>query len=376
MRMDYYLRQDQHDGGYPLENCLWRYFLRVTLLSFLLIILIMDLAQARSATAWETSSAHTRQRLHAMDAAINLRGNPQQAYENYMAAFSPTVRVYGLLPGDATDYAGVREFYRSLFGTFEDSVLVSDELIVAGPIAAQRYHSLGYMTGTFDGVVMDRKLIAIRGQTFFRLDANGLIAERWSNHDHAYRLGQVKGEAGIEEGRQLAAQLNGPGLSEQAVYDRLDAIAAAFNLIHDPAERENRFLAFFDKDVVVHGIDAERAGLSEFADYCRARWKAFPDLVINLETKLSAWAMGAIRWRATGSLRQRYDGIEPTYSPVTLTGETILRFDQTGKVVELWVNDSDSRESHAESPARTAYFGELHVHTRLSVDAISFRAKR
>ena len=291
-------------------------------------------------TAWELSTIHTRKQLHAMDAVINLRGDPERAYEKYMATFSPALRAHGLLPGGAVDYNGVREFYRGLFDAFEDSVLVSDELIVAGPMAAQRYHALGYMTGTFDGVEMDRKLVAIRGQTFFRFDADGLIAKRWSNHDHAYRLAQIKGGTAIEEGRQLAKLLNGPGLTEQAVYEHLDAMAAAFNLIHDPYERERRFLAFFDKDLVVHGIAARQAGLSEFADYCRARWQALPDLVINLETKLSAWSMGAVRWRATGSLRERYADIEPTFAPVTLTGEAIIRFDQTGRVTELWVNDA------------------------------------
>ena len=331
-------------------------------------------AQAEDMAAWKISTAQTRERLHAMDAVINRQGDAGAAYENYMATFSPSIRAHGLLPGTAADYAAVREFYRGLFGTFEDSVLVSDELIVAGPMAAQRYHSLGYMTGTFDGVEMDRKLVAIRGQTFFRFDADGLIAERWSNHDHPYRLAQILGEAAVEEGRQLAGLLNGPGLTEQAVYDRLASMAAAFNLIHDPDERETRFLSFFDKDVVVHGIAPGSAGLGEFAEYCRARWQALPDLVINLEAKLSAWSMGAVRWRATGSLRQRYNEVEPTHAPVTLTGETIMRFNQAGKVMEIWVNDSRLHEHAANHKKRHAYFGDLHVHTRLSVDAFAFGA--
>ena len=358
----------------PQTTRLWGFCAYAVSIILMLVLQMVESTQAGELTAWEASTARTRERLHAMDAAINLRGDPVQAYEKYMATFSPAVRVHGLLPGEATNYNGVREFYSSLFGTFEDSVLVSDELIVAGPIAAQRYHSLGYMTGTFDGVAMNRKLVAIRGQTFFRLDANGLIAERWSNHDHAYRLAQIKGDAGIQEGRQLAARLNGPGLSERAVYGRLDAMAAAFNLIHNPAQRENRFLAFFDEDVMVHGIGSGPRGLNEFRDYYRARWQAFPDLVINLEAKLSAWSMGAMRWRATGSFRGPYDDIEPTQAPVTLTGEAILRFNQSGKVVEIWVNDSRLHKHTAYPAKRNAYFGDLHVHTRLSVDAFAFGA--
>ncbi len=358
----------------PQTVRLWGFFAYVMAMSVIPGSLIVRLAQAEGMIAWENTTNHTRERLHAMDAVINQQADPGEAYENYMATFSPSVLAHGLLPGVAADHAAVREFYRGLFGAFKDSVLVSDELIVAGPMAAQRYHSLGYMTGTFDGVAMDRKLVAIRGQTFFRLDADGLIAERWSNHDHAYRLAQIKGESAVEEGRRLTALLNGPGLSEQSVYDRLVSMAAAFNLIHDPDERETRFLAFFDKDVVVHGISAGQARLREFADYCRARWHALPDLVINLEAKLSAWSMGAVRWRATGSLRERYDDIEPTRAPVTLTGETILRFNQAGKVLEIWINDSGLHEHTTNHEKRNAYFGDLHVHTHLSVDAFAFGA--
>ena len=323
----------------PQAFNLWGFCAYVISMSLLSALQLSGLAHAEDMAAWKLSTAQTRERLHAMDAAINLRGDPEQAYEKYMATFSSALRAHGLLPDETVDYRGVREFYRGLFDAFEDSVLISDELIVAGPMAAQRYHALGYMTGAFDGVAMDRKLIAMRGQTFFRLDADGLIAERWSNHDHAYRLAQIKGEGAIEEGRQMAELLNGPGLAEQAVYDRLEAMAAAFNLIHDPDQRENRFLAFFDKDVVVHGIAAGQAGLSEFTDYVRARWQALPDLIINLEAKLSAWSMAAIRWRATGSLRDRYAETEPTNAPVMQAGEAIMRFDNTGKVTELWIYD-------------------------------------
>ena len=322
----------------PQASRLWGFFAYAMSICLLPVSQFSGLAQAGDMAAWEHTTARTRERLHAMDAVINLRGDREQAYEEYMATFSPNVRVHGLQPGEVTDYAGVRGFYRGLFDAFEGSVLISDELVVAGPMAAQRYHALGYMTGTFDGIEMDRKLVGIRGQTFFRFDTNGLIKERWSNHDHAYRLAQIKGKSAREEGLRLAAQLNGPGLSEQAVYDLLDTMAAAFNLIHDPVKREKGFLAFFDKDVIVHGIGAGQLGLNEFADYCRTLWRAIPDLYMIPEAKLSAWSMGAIRWRATGSLRERYAGIEPTYAPIALSGEEIIRFDQTGKATEIWIN--------------------------------------
>jgi predicted ester cyclase len=264
----------------------------------------------------------------------------QRAYEDYMATFSPRVVIHGLVPSGDVDYAGLRRFYAALFGTFRDSVLVSDELIVAGNMAAQRYHAWGRMSGEFDGVRLEDRLVALRGQTFFRLDEDGRIAERWSNHDHGYRMALTRGPEGAEEGRRLARFLNGPGLAEEEVYARLDAFADAFNLIQAPEQRIARLYALFSPDVRVHAAFAADGGLEDLRAHYQRLWGAYPDLVMQFEAKLSTWSMGAVRWRATGSRRQPYDAQPGDWQPVSKSGEMILRYSGAGAIAEIWLNDA------------------------------------
>ena len=172
------------------------------------------IARPASPAAWREQSERTRAAVYHMENSVNLTptdtAGKRKAYEAYMATFSPDVIVHGLVPSGDVDYAGLRRFYAALFGTFRGSVLVSDEMIVAGNMAAQRYHSLGRMTGQFDGVQLDDRLVALRGQTFFKLDEAGRIAERWSNHDHGYRMALTRGPQGRPEGERLARFLTGP----------------------------------------------------------------------------------------------------------------------------------------------------------------------
>ena len=111
------------------------------------------------------------------------------------------------------------------------------------PWLPQRYHSLLYLHGEFDGVNADQLPVFLRGQTFFRFDQTGRIIERWSNHDHAFRLQQLKGAEGRIEGEKLAAILNGSGLNENEVRQRIAAMNDAFNYVQSPAERRERVSA-------------------------------------------------------------------------------------------------------------------------------------
>jgi predicted ester cyclase len=296
-------------------------------------------AGAQSAPRWALQSEATRVAVYRMEARVNQlpedAGGRQKAYEDYMASFSPQVVVHGLIEG-TTNYQGVRQFYAPLFATLRGSVLVSDELIVAGPMAAQRYHAVGRMTGVFDGATLTNRLVALRGQTFFRLGEDGRISERWSNHDHGYRMAQTLGAAGAVQGAHLALALNGPGLSEQRVYERLDALRDAFNLVNDPERREQQLLSLFDPSVIVHDDVSPNGDLAALRRELRSLWAAFPDLVINQEARLSAWSMGAIRWRGTGSQRGEWHRMPANWQPVELSGELILRFGGDGRIAELW----------------------------------------
>ena len=318
------------------------YFIICLLLSCFLLLMAGCGGPDRSINAqnaWDIKSEKTKAALHRMDAMVNSGSgeNRDENFENYMSMFSPDVIIHGLVPG-TVDYQGVREFYGALFGTFEDSVLVSDELIIAGDMAAQRYHSLGYMTGEFDGVKMDRKRVAIRGQTFFKIDDNEQIIERWSNHDHGFRLAQILGDERRQDGDWMAKALNGPGLSEAEIYQRLDEMRNIFSRIDNPKIRRQEFFALFDKDLIVHGLRGEEnANYQDFENYIDEFWTVYPDAILSIDSMLSAWSMGAIRWQVTGSDRSATSKSSADWMPTKLTGDAILTYRATGKIDRVWL---------------------------------------
>lgn len=312
----------------------------------LLIMSLLCISQVNAADAWREFSERTRSTVYRMENRINLvptdQAGRKKAYEAYMATFSPNAVIHGLVPSGDVDYQGLRRFYAALFGTFRDSVLVSDELIVAGDMAAQRYHSLGRMSGEFDGVKLDNRMVALRGQTFFRLGKDDRIIERWSNHDHGYRMALTRGPDGSEIGKHLALHLNGPGLTEAEVYEKLTSYADAFNVIYAPEERERRMMALFAPDAHAHGIGVQDADLHALLNYFRELWTAMPDLILKHDAMLSAWSMGATRWSATGSRRGARSGQPVDWQPVQLRGEMIVRYDGSGLITEIWLNEQAS----------------------------------
>jgi hypothetical protein len=290
-----------------------------------------------SPAEWRALSERTRARMQEMDETIRDR-DQERSYRNYLAMFADHVVAHGVLASGDTDIDGLRAHYRPVFFELKGGVLLSDEVIVAGNMAAQRYHSLLYLSGEFDGVEGRSQPVFLRGQTFFHFDPDNRIAERWSNHDHGYRLGQLKGPEGRVEGDRIARHLNGPGLSESEVFAKLDEMTRAFNRMESPQAREQEYLALFAKTVVVHGIGEQSVGPQELRQQLSQLWAAIPDLQLAVETRLSAWSMGALRWRALGSHRAAYRGREPDMRPVSLRGETIMRFDGVGHIVEIWIN--------------------------------------
>jgi hypothetical protein len=299
-----------------------------------------------SPAEWRALSERTRARMHEMDETIRDR-DPERSYDNYLAMFADDVAAHGLYDTGAADIDGLREHYRPVFFELKDGVLLSDDVIVAGDMAAQRYHSMLYLAGEFDGVEGASQPVFLRGQTFFRFGADNRIAERWSNHDHGYRLGQLKGAAGRTEGERIAQELNGPGLSEARVLERIEDLAAAFNRMEAPAARDSEFFALFDADARVHGIGDGTARVAELRRQLHAFWSAVPDARLIVRASMSAWSMGAFRWTALGSQRGPYRGRAPDMRPVAIDGECIARFDTDGRIVEIWFNTSPPEFDHA-----------------------------
>ena len=114
------------------------------------ILLAFD-GNASSPDKWRDLSEQTRTRMQEMDEIIR-DPVPERGYEAYMELFSRNVQAHGLHESGAANLDGLREHYRPVFFELQDGVLISDEVIVAGPMAAQRYHSMLYLRGEFDGI--------------------------------------------------------------------------------------------------------------------------------------------------------------------------------------------------------------------------------
>jgi len=302
-----------------------------------------------STPEWQAQSTTTRTALARMDELINSPVR-ETAYVDYLALFHPRVQAWGLYPDGAAGLARIREHYRPVFFELGGGVLVSDQVIVAGPMAAQRYHSLMVLNGTFDGVEANDRPVVIRGQTFFMIDEEGLIRERWSNHDHAYRMAQLRGEEGAREGRELARKLNGPGLSEASTIDALASLVEAFNQPESPDRRESAVVALLAPRLRVHGLDGEMKDSGAMQAFLRELWHAYPDLILMTGPPVSGWSMVAAQWRASGSQRAPWRNQFGGRVPVSMHGELILKFTAGGLVEEAWI-DARTRSCDGEPEA-------------------------
>ena len=272
-----------------------------------------------------------------MDQLVN-SDDQESAYHQYMAMFHPEVRAWGLDEGGAADIERIKEHYHAVFFQLTGGVLVSDKVIIAGSMAAQRYHSLMYLNGTFDGVEAENKPVVIRGQTFFHIDEKGLIRERWSNHDHAYRMQQLLGEQGHIDGKVLMARLNGPGLSEEEGLMVLNKLSTSFNQPEAPDQRARDVMQLLSDDLKLMGMDMLSKNTEETVEFLKEVWRAYPDLILSFGAPLSGWSFVAMDWRATGSQRQSFRGELKTNSPVCFHGQAILRLAVTGQIEEAWID--------------------------------------
>ena len=296
---------------------------------FLLFCLVNPVATGD--VAWIEKSEATRKLMQEMDKTIN-QVDRNKAYHDYMKFFARELQAYGLLETGVADLEYVKQHYNPVFEYFDDGSLVTDTLVVAGNMAAQRYHSLFTLNGDFDGVSYKGKLVAIRGFTFFEFNENGQIIRRWSNHDHAYRMEQILGASGKESGTILSKRLNGPGLSAQKVSETIRALVAANNRIHDPELRKSATMAIFSPAVKVWGVTKSVAGYDELSRYFSDIWKSFPDLVFIPGDLLSAWSFGAVILTGHGTPKGNIKSTDTDVAPVKITIELILHFNDLSKI--------------------------------------------
>ena len=183
-------------------------------ISPLLILLLTPHASAAPADPAQTCASYNQQSHRAaerLDRELQIANSPllaadQAAGRNpklaaYLDQFAADVAVHGLQgrpePARIQD---VKAHYQHVMGSATpairdpDSALQEDVRVVAGPMAAHRYHAALHVPGfPPDFAYYDTQLpLQLRGQTLFDYGGpEGAIRERWSNHDNKFRTGQL-----------------------------------------------------------------------------------------------------------------------------------------------------------------------------------------
>lgn len=77
-------------------------------------------------------------------------------------------------------------------------------------------------------------------------------------------------------------------------------------------------------------------GPEAWKERVRHLWAAFPDVEMTIEDMIVEGNTVAQRWTMTGTHQGVYYGIPPTGKRVTFTGMGFARFDDEGRLVEVW----------------------------------------
>jgi steroid delta-isomerase-like uncharacterized protein len=95
---------------------------------------------------------------------------------------------------------------------------------------------------------------------------------------------------------------------------------------------------------IIHGLSEEREtmrGPAQFRRFYDPLRSAFPDIHLEVEDVLLDGRQTAARILATGTHTGDGLGIPPTGRPVRASGIIIMRWDDTGRIVEGW-NEFDA----------------------------------
>ena len=183
-------------------------------MSPLLILLLTPPASAAPADPAQTCASYNQQSHRAaerLDRELQIANSPLLAADlaagrnpklaAYLDQFAADVAVHGLQgrpePARIQD---VKAHYQHVMGSATpairdpDSALQEDVRVVAGPMAAHRYHAALHVPGfPPDFAYYAAALpLQLRGQTLFDYGGpEGAIRERWSNHDNKFRTGQL-----------------------------------------------------------------------------------------------------------------------------------------------------------------------------------------
>jgi steroid delta-isomerase-like uncharacterized protein len=103
------------------------------------------------------------------------------------------------------------------------------------------------------------------------------------------------------------------------------------------SHRPETFDALLTEDCVLVRNEAEARGREAIKRVIASLYRAFPDLVYEIDDAVAAGDKAAIRWRGRGTHRGEYLGVAPSGSSIEYFGITFLetRGDRIGR---LWVS--------------------------------------
>ena len=99
----------------------------------------------------------------------------------------------------------------------------------------------------------------------------------------------------------------------------------------------------FADDYVRHDLRPTHAlpGAAGMAKIAADFRRAFPDARWRVDLVLGEDDFVAARWTATGTFTGQWGDVEPTGKAATFSGVNIYRFNQGGKVAEIWNHRDD-----------------------------------
>lgn len=102
--------------------------------------------------------------------------------------------------------------------------------------------------------------------------------------------------------------------------DVVDELCAPDIVSHDPAEPDD-----------VRGIDAHKERIGTYR-------KAMPDLEVTVEDLIASRDRVVTRWTVRGTNLGEFEGMQPTGRRIEISGISIDRFDDQGRIAETWDN--------------------------------------
>jgi predicted ester cyclase len=282
-------------------------------------------------------------------------GSAKTIKSNLFLGWDEEIVAYGMAPAPVGKQA-LMQFYGGVFAGFPDFRLVSDSLIVAGDMGAHRYHAMGTYTG---GPEATGQQVMFRGQTIYRINPDGRVTFRFSNHDHGFREAQIaysrdKSQDAAIRSFEPDPFLHQPGyawivpgdpndLQEHVVRRAVQVLTATAS----QASMPESYWQLYRSDATIHGLVPGRPldaqPLSALQERQSELRKAMPDLTYATDELVVCGPYAIQQSYAWGHHSgSPLDGHAARGNQVLLREQTIYRFDERCQVSERWINHDNA----------------------------------